>query len=235
MNALPKPPTKRSLLGQAWRKLWRDRSGLALVEFAYTLPILLVLGMTGLELSNLAIVNLRVSQAAMHIADNGSRIGDRDALNAQKIYESDINDIFLGVDIQAGAQTDLFENGRVIISSLEMNDDGGQWIHWQRCMGRLNVQSAYGVEGTGETGTDFAGMGEAGQELQATAGQAVIFVEIIYDYEPLIGNDYAMRFINSSRLTSTSAFNVRGTRDLSGIYQTSPAAPVRSCNQFTSS
>jgi len=221
--------------GQTLARLWRDRSGLALVEFAYTLPILLVLGMSGLELSNLAIVNLRVSQAAMHIADNGSRIGDRDALAAQKIYESDINDIFLGVDIQAGSQTNLLRNGRVIISSLEMNSDGGQWIHWQRCMGELNVQSAYGVQGTGASGTGFAGMGESGQELKATAGQAVIFVEIIYDYDPMIGNDYAMRHISASRLTSTSAFNVRGTRDLSGIYQTSPAAPVRSCNQFTSS
>jgi len=222
-------------LGQQLAKLWRDNSGLALVEFAYTLPILLVLGMSGLELSNLAIVNLRVSQAAMHIADNGSRIGDRDALAAQRIYESDINDIFLGVDIQAGARTDLFKNGRVIISSLEMNDDDGQWIHWQRCMGELNVQSSYGGEGTGSTGTGFEGMGESGKELKATDGQAVIFVEIIYDYEPIIGNDYAMRFVNSSRLTSTSAFNVRGTRDLSGIYQTSPAAPVRSCDTFSSS
>ena len=222
-------------LGQSLTRLWRDRSGLALVEFAYTLPILLVLGMAGLEMSNLAIVNLRVSQAAMHIADNGSRIGDRDGLAAQKIYESDINDIFLGVDIQAGAQTDLFENGRVIISSLEQNSDGGQWIHRQRCMGKLNVQSAYGGEGTGASGTGFDGMGVTGKELKASSGQSVIFVEIIYDYQPVIGNDYAMRFVTSSRLTSTSAFNVRGTRDLSGLYQTSPAAPVRSCNTFSSS
>ncbi len=215
--------------------LRRDRSGLALVEFAYTLPILLVLCMTGLELSNLAITNLRVSQSAMHISDNASRLGDRDALAAQKIYESDINDIFLGVAIQSGARTDMFENGRVIVSSLEVNSDGGQWIHWQRCMGKKNVVSSFGPQGTGATGTDFKGMGVSGQELEATPGEAIIFVEIIYDYQPIIGNDYAMRFIGSNEIRSTSAFNVRGSRDLSGIFQTTPAAPVRSCDKFEAS
>ncbi len=216
------------------QSLRRDRSGVAFVEFAYVLPVLLILGMGGLEISNLAIINMRISQAAMHIGDNVSRLGDRDALVAQKVYEGDINDAFLGVAIQAGSGTDLFENGRVIISSLERNSDGGQWINWQRCMGKKNVASAFGPEGTGATGTSFKGMGPAGKELQAEAGQAVIFVEIQYDYQPIIGNEFAMRTINASTITSTAAFNVRGSRDLTGLFQTSPAAPVRSCNKFTS-
>ncbi len=228
MIALPKPLA-------CLRQLWRDRSGVAFVEFAYALPILLVLSMSGLEIANLAVNNMRVSQAAMHIGDNASRIGDRDALVAQKIYESDINDILIGMNIQAGSQTDLFENGRVIISSLEMNSDGGQWIHWQRCMGKKNVASAYGPEGTGATGTDFKGMGVDGKELKATSGQAVIFVEVIYDYQPIIGNDWAMRHINNGEIRSTAAFNVRGSRDLSGIFQTNPPATVRSCNKFEAS
>lgn len=212
-----------------------DTSGVAFVEFAYVMPILLVLGMAGLEISNLAVTHLRVSQAAMHIGDNASRIGDRDALVAQKIYESDINDIFLGVAVQAGVGTDLFENGRVIVSSLEQNSDGGQWIHWQRCMGKKRVNSAFGQQGTGASGTGFAGMGVAGKELKASPGQAIIFVEIVYDYQPIIGNDYAMDVINSETIRSTAAFNVRGSRDLSGIFQTNPPAPVRNCNTYNAS
>lgn len=223
---------KLAQLRSCLRGLRSDRSGVALIEFAYVLPILLVLGVGGLELSNLAVMNLRVSQAAMHIGDNASRIGDRDILSAQKIYEGDIEDLFIGVNIQSGAQTDLFEHGRVIISSLERNADGGQWIHWQRCMGKKNVASAYGGQGTGATGTGFAGMGLAGQELQATTGQAVIFVEIFYDYQPLIGNEYARSFVNLTQIKTSAAFNVRGARDLSQIYQRSDPSPVHSCNKF---
>lgn len=216
------------------RALRGDTSGVAYVEFAYVLPVLLVLGMGGLEIANFAITNMRISQAAMQVGDNISRLGDRDVLVAQKVYEGDVNDAFLGVALQAGSATDLFENGRVIVSSLERNSDGGQWIHWQRCMGKKNVASAYGPEGTGATGTGFAGMGPAGRELKAEAGQAVIFVEIQYDYQPIIGNDFAMQSIMSRTIISTAAFNVRGSRDLSGLFQTSPIAPVRSCNRFTS-
>ena len=212
------------------RALRRDNSGVAFVEFAYVLPILLVLGMGGLEIANLAIMNMRISQAAMHVGDNASRLGDRDALVAQKIYENDINELFLGVAYQAGAGTDLFENGRVIISSLEQNSDGGQWIHWQRCMGKKQVNSAYGPQGTGASGT--AGMGPPGKEIQAAPGQAVIFIEIEYDYQPIIGNAYAMTGIKTQTISSTSVFNVRGSRDLSQLFQTVPAAPVRSCDRF---
>ena len=136
----------RSSLKRAARRLIHDRQGLALVEFAYSLPVILLLGLTGLELANLAVTNMRLSQSAMHIADNASRIGHSDSLTAKRVYEGDINDLFIGVNLQAGSQIDLYEHGRVILSSLEQNDDGGQWIHWQRCMGKKNVQSAYGEE-----------------------------------------------------------------------------------------
>ena len=213
------------------RDLRRDRSGVALVEFAYSLPLLCILSMGGIELANYAIMNMRISQAAMQIADNGSRIGDRDSLVAQKIYEGDIEDIFRGVDIEAGEQAALFEQGRVIVSSLEQNAEGGQWIHWQRCMGKKRETSAYGGEGTGETGTGFPGMGPSGEELQASPGQAIIYVEIIYDYEPLLTNDYAVEAVTGKTIRSQSAFNVRGTRDLDKIHPT-PSVPKRTCDKY---
>ncbi|MGB7409221.1 MAG: TadE/TadG family type IV pilus assembly protein [Pontixanthobacter sp.] len=225
---------KRPILPTLFRDLRRNDSGLALIEFAYALPILCVLSMGGIELANYALMNMRVSQAAMQISDNASRIGDRDALATQRIFEGDIVDIFTGVEIQAGQRADLFEQGRVILSSLEQNSEGGQWIHWQRCMGKKRVESAYGGQGTGASGTDFPGMGPAGNELQAAPSQAVMYVEIIYDYEPLITNDFAVQFVTSKTIRSESAFNVRGTRDLARIYQTPDPAPVRDCDQYTS-
>lgn len=219
-----------SFISQA--RVLRDSRGVAMVEFAFVAPLILFIGVVGIEMSNFAVSSLRISQAAMHIADNGSRIGERGTLSAQRIYEGDINDLFIGVRLQAGESIDLYETGRVIVSSLERNSDGGQWIHWQRCMGKLNAVSSYGAEGTGATGTGFAGIGDAGEELTAEAGQAVIHVEIVYEYKPLFDNDLTNRFLPTGPIRSTSAFNVRGTRDLAGIFQRATASPVSSCDKF---
>src|SRR3546814_6547403 len=84
--------------------------------------------------------------------------------------------LFRSVETQAG-NLDFRTHGRIILSSLERNDDGGQWIHWQRCYGDLDVESSYGEAGDGEEGTDFPGMGFEGAEVTAAAGTAVMFVE----------------------------------------------------------
>ncbi|WP_233994243.1 TadE/TadG family type IV pilus assembly protein [Erythrobacter litoralis] len=208
---------------------------MALVEFAFISPIILLMGVVGIEMANQAVVNMRISQAAMHIADNASRIGDRDSLVAQKIYEGDINDLFIGVGIQAGNGIDLFENGRIVLSSLERNGDGGQTIKWQRCMGKKVVGSSYGGEGTGATGTGFPGMGESGKELQAGSGEAIMFVEIEYDYQPLVNNTLTSKFLPAAAIRSEAAFNVRNARDLSGIHQRSgSSSPVSACSKYES-
>lgn len=211
------------------------KSGVAMVEFAFIAPLVLFMGMVGIELANMAVVNMRISQAAMHIGDNASRIGDRSALATMTVYESDINDILIGVRIQAGVPIDLYQNGRVILSSLERNSDGGQKIGWQRCMGLKNVSSAYGPEGTGSTGTAFAGMGASGSELQAAStSDAIMFVEIEYDYQPLLDNEWTQPFLPTPAIRSEAAFHVRGNRDLSGLAQRDPSSPDPSatCNKF---
>lgn len=213
-------------------RLARRTEGLALTEFAFIAPILMVLGFSGLELAHFAVVNMQLSQAAMHIADNASRIGERDNLSSQRIFENDVNDLFIGVNIQAGDRLDLFENGRVILSSLEQNPDGGQWIHWQRCMGKLERQSAYGPEGKGETGTGFAGMGSGASLIEAPENDAVMYVEIFYTYQPVVGNLFSTGFTQDLNLSAEAAFNVRGTRDLSQIYTLPVPGTPATCDKF---
>lgn len=213
-------------------RLAECRSGLALTEFALAMPLLFTVGLMGLEVANLAITQMKISQVALHIADNASRVGDTSQLENRRIYESDINDVLIGANIQAGGSIDLFEHGRVIISSLEVVPDTEeqQYIHWQRCMGRKNHESSYGVEGDGLVG-DMAGMGPAGQEVIAFEDEAVIFVEVVYDYQPLLGDLYSI----GNTLTATAAFNVRDDRDLTQIYQRDPLVPdtTADCAVFT--
>ena len=186
MTARPLPSLPRGLLA--------SRSGVAATEFAIVLPFLLGTGLMGLEVANRAIVQMQVSQLAAQIADNASRIGDTSTLQNRKIYENDLNDLFRGAEIQGGGRIDLFENGRVIISSLEVVPDteDQQYIHWQRCLGVKNHESSYGVEGDGLDG-GLPGMGPPGEEVWAFATEAVIFVEISYDYQSVVGGTFGFR------------------------------------------
>ena len=211
--------------------LWRNRSGVALTEFALSLPLLLTAGLGGVETANLAVTTLRVNQIAVQVADNASRIGDTSSLEDRRIYESDINDLLLGSNIQAGQSIDLYNHGRVIVSSLEVvpGTDDQQYIHWQRCKGTKTHASTYGVQGDG-IGTTLAGMGPPGEEVMAQRGEAVIFVEVSYDYQPLVAG-----FFGDNRvITSTSAYTVRDSRDLTQIYQRDAGSPdtVASCAVF---
>jgi hypothetical protein len=110
----------------------------------------------------------------------------------------------------------------VILSSLEVvpGTDDQQYIHWQRCMGKKRHASSYGNAGDGVF-SHIPGMGPFGEEIQAASDDAVMFVEVVYDYDPLFTN----AFIDTNTLSATAAFNVRQNRDLSQIYQRDPAFP----------
>ncbi|MEO5707399.1 MAG: hypothetical protein ABIT10_07745 [Alteraurantiacibacter sp.] len=212
------------------QRLWQSSSGIAATEFAMTFPILLVLGLTGLEMVNRTIVTMKVNQLAVQMADNASRIGDESMLSDRRIYESDIQDLFYGAEIQAGDALDFYGRGRVIISSLEVvPGTSNQYIHWQRCMGRRAATSNYGNEGDGLSG-GFPGMGPPGEEVIAFPDEAVMFVEVVYEYDPLVGNPFGA----PADIHTTASFTVRDDRDLTQIYQKNPSSPdsVAGCGTF---
>lgn len=210
------------------RALLRNRSGVAMTEFALGAPFLLTAGLWGAEEANYALVNMKVSQLAEHIADNASRIGDTSTLQNRRIYESDINDVIYGAQVQGG-KLGLYNNGRVVISSLEVEDGtDNQYIHWQRCRGAKDYDPQYGAEGD-NLGT--GGMGPAGEQVLAQSGDAVIFVEVSYTYQPLI----SAQFLGNLDIVSIASFTVRDNRDLTQIYQRDAGAPdpVQSCSLHT--
>jgi hypothetical protein len=213
------------------RRLGISASGVAAIEFAITLPFLLGAGLMGLEVANRAIVQMQVSQLAVLIADNASRIGDTSTLEQRKIYESDINDLLRGAAIQGGSRIELYQHGRVILSSLEVAPDteDQQYIHWQRCLGSKNHPSSYGEEGDG-LDSEMPGMGPPGEEVWAFPDEAVIFVEIAYDYQSLVGETFGF----SDEVHATASFTVRDDRDLTQIYQrdTGDPDPVASCEVY---
>lgn len=207
------------------QRLTGDCSGLALTEFALTAPIVLGIFLAGAEITNYAITKLRISQAALHVADNGSRIGTNSLLTAPQISETQINDLLIGANLQAG-NVDLAGHGRVIISSLEPmanpNTSGRYKIRWQRCFGAKSFSSSYGSQGA----TDLTGMGPTGQRATAPEGGGVIFVEIAYDYQPL----FSASLVPATTIHDIAAMTVRDDRDYggndgAGVYNKENATP----------
>lgn len=225
--------------GRNCKQALLDRAGVVVSEFALVLPVFLLLSMTTLELVNLALAHMRVSQIAMTVADNLSRAKTSVPLGLPRLREIDVNDSMLGAGLQGDTMFNVLQNGRIIVSSLQRTSTGRQTIAWQRCKGQLNVASLYGVQGATQpaTGTSgFQGMGRSSDIVKAEANSAIIFAEVVYDYEPIIGG----WVLGTLRLRKEAAYYVRDDRDLvggtaaNGMYNPSPAATVSACNVFNS-
>lgn len=163
-------------------ELRSSQSGVAIVEFALAIPLLVLLTFGGLELANLIMTHMRISQIAITVADNAGRV--RTGIDESNIYE-----VFAGAAL-IGQNIDFPNNGRVVLSSLEPNGqagaNAGQMINWQRCYGSLAVNPAYGRQGAGRTDASLAaGLGRTGNKITSASGTAVMFVEVTYHYEPV--------------------------------------------------
>lgn len=192
------------------RALASDRSGTSILEFAIVLPVLATLGMYGTELAYMATVNMQVSQLAMSVADNASRLGQTDnSAVTPSVTNADIDSVMAGA-MEEGAAIDIAENGRIILSSLEQTSTGRQFIGWQRCRGALSKKSAYGEEGTGKTGAVLEGMGRGTQMVTANTNSAVMFAEVYYTYRGIFGT----LFVGTPQFRQEAAFIIRDNRNL---------------------
>ena len=125
--------------------------------------------------------------------------------------------------------------------------DGHGRLGRQRCFGNETWTSTYGTAGTGKTGTTFTGMGPAGTQIQAPANKQVMFVELAYDYDPVVepfaqGLQYFGLRVDNQVLTYKQAFIVRDPRTPGnstitartaaedfGLFQNTPAVTRRDC------
>lgn len=217
----------------SFRHFARDTRGIALIEFAIITPVMLLLGLGGLELANYVSANLRLSQIAMTVADNAGRV-------RTTIDEADINELMVGAK-KMGSPIGFAANGRIILSDLEqritttgtggigtittINPNGyRQWIRWQRCAGALAVTSTYGrpLNSSGVAVTDISdttnddhgavetksiidGMGSSTNMISASAGTAIMVAEVVYVYQPIVPINY----LGTLTIRRLQAFNVR--------------------------
>lgn len=197
------------------RRLRNDRSGLALMEFAFSLPILLTMILGGAEITNYVVVRMRVSQLALQIADNAARMGAGTMLEKKQVKETDIHDVFAGANLQSGA-LQLRTRGRVILSDLEPqanpNTNNTYRIRWQRCYGAQARASDPRVGGVRQN--IAGGIGPAGHLTIAQDNNATMFVEVYYRYQPLVLGPFAPNM--GTEIVEFASMSVRDRRDLTG-------------------
>ncbi len=170
--------------------LLRDTQAVSVLEFALVLPLFMTLGMYGAEIAWLNATALEVSQVAVSMADNASRIGQTDNSGVTPtISSADVESVLNGA-LEEGSSANLEENGRVILSSLEGHPvTGKQYIHWQQCKGKGKQQSKRGkADPTGGLLSSITnGLLMGGKTIKAPNGSAVMVAEVWYEYKGLFG------------------------------------------------
>ncbi len=236
-------------------RLRNDCSGLAIVEFAVSLPFFLSVAVAGIEVANYSATIMQVNQIALHVADNAARMGTNSPLpgNAQRISEIEINDVFIGARHEGnglvfdgfhpytdpGTQQQLARgNARIFLSSLEPvanpNPTNRYRIRWQRCSGPGTHYTS--IYGTVANSTSITGMGPAGRQITAPENGAVMFAEIHYHFRPLF--DIGFSELADRDIVATGVMIVRDSRDFTriyndengdGVHNGSGDAPVATC------
>jgi Flp pilus assembly protein TadG len=180
-----------------------DCSGIALLEFALALPIFVGLTMVGMETVNLAYASQKVGDVATLTTDQIARI-------RIGISEGDITESLNGIK-DIGSTMGFAANGRIIVSSVQpILDSAG------------TVTSSYGAAGAS---LGVAGIGPSGRKIAAGPNDEVIFVEVVYAYQPLISNS----FLGARTLRSITGMTVR-ERKVNDVQSTGTASP---CTQFS--
>jgi hypothetical protein len=180
-------------------RLKADRTGVVAVEFAISLPLVLTVITYGAEAANLA-------YSTQLVGDITTQAGDSIARVRNAVTEDDVTEALNGVKT-LGDSIKFAANGRIIVSSLQPVLDGSgdvvdQRIRWQRCKGALARTSSYGVA---DDLLGTAGMGPTGRQIAAAQDTEIIFVEVQYDYQPLVSS----KLFGTRTISQVAALTVR--------------------------
>ena len=166
----------------ALRNLRHDNRGVSVIETAFWLPLVVMVGMGGMEYTNFVLANQKLERISSIASDTIAR-------NTIAASENSFYDVFEAVE-RVDAPFDVKGSGRTILTGvIGVNQDGEvvNKVVWQRCGGdKTTIVSKIGTEWTA---TDDFGEGPDvtlpnGVKLQQN--QMVVVAEVGYEYKPLI-------------------------------------------------
>jgi Flp pilus assembly protein TadG len=115
----------------------RNQSGVAALEFAIVLPVLILLVLGGYEGWRMVLAGQRADMVAYTLSDLASRL-------TNGTNEDDLTSMMIGGSMVA-KPFDIGKDGRVIVSAVDAS--AGRKILWQRCWGTQPLASSLGLEG----------------------------------------------------------------------------------------
>jgi hypothetical protein len=161
----------------------RDNTGLALIEFAYVLPIFVGFGLVGLEFTNVVLVRQKTERVA-------STIADQVATNQVAPNERQMGDMFAAVE-NISEPFGFGAEGNVMVTAIIgiYNDDAQELqnkIAWQRCFTPDMHTSEVGSQWRDTD--DIADGPEVSlpNSVELGKNQMVIVAEVFFPYEPII-------------------------------------------------
>lgn len=103
-----------------WRRFCRDRDGVALVEFAMALPVMLIAYLGMVEVVQLVMINRKVTQLTSALSDLTARV--------QSVSPQDVESIFNAAQVILMPYDEL--KAKMVIASLVIGSDGIARVCW---------------------------------------------------------------------------------------------------------
>jgi len=163
-----RPIRVRGLFG----RFRRDRRGVAAIEFALILPILLVLALGCFEVPRYVLLWQRLERAS-------SGVSDLVAQADEPITANQMTDIFSAAKIMMQPYA-VLTNGSIVVTSIN-NPTGGTGVKntWRIACGTVNNTGKLGAVGATPTGSAFP------NALSPAIDNEVLVTEVYFTYTPV--------------------------------------------------
>ncbi len=170
-------------------RLWKDNNGIANVEFAFVLPVLITLLFGSFELSRYVLLNLKLEKATYTVSDLVTQ--------ETSISNSQLNQIMLAAT-EIMTPYSIGPKGTIIVTSVyQQNDVDPPVIRWQYTGGGSLPKTST----VGEV-NEWATLPEG---LTLADKDNLIVAEIFYEFTPFFSNDT----IGSANLHKMAFFKPR--------------------------
>ncbi len=154
----------RTLLPRCFR---RDERGIAAVEFALVLPVLILFSMGLAEVGRFTLLTLKLQHAATTMGDLAAR--------DEQLSLAAVQSMFTAMD-HIVQPFDLSDQGVVVLSGVGVDNGSAPKIFWQEHgAGKLKENSWIGLAGANAT---------LPKDLLLRDGETVIVAEAMFRYEP---------------------------------------------------
>lgn len=153
------------------RRVGRDRRGTLAVEFAIALPILMMLVLTGIEVTRYVLLNQKIERTAVTMSDLVSQ--------SEALTEAGLDNLFLATEFVM-EPFDITSNGLIVVSAISKSGSSTATIKWQRSFGGAASGSAFGIEG---------GSASLPTGFVVRDGESIVVTEAFFDYQPAFFDD----------------------------------------------